>query len=149
MAGKNKLEDLINSKKFVFQKLSEFHDKHLMPLKNHLDGLRKSGNDGPIISDARKTVFDVQQILGPMTEQYSSEQAIQSKKLLLCESNKKQQIIAKMALGGTGVLLDIVSTTEEARAKLESVKYDLVMFDTTMIDAGNFALEKTRRRNSC
>jgi CRP-like cAMP-binding protein len=142
MAGKNKLEDLINSKKFVFQKLSEFHDKLLMPLKNHLDGLRKSGNDGPIISDARKTVFDVQQILGPMTEQYSSEQAIQSKKLLLCESNKKQQIIAKMALGGTGVLLDIVSTTEEARAKLESVKYDLVMFDTTMIDAGNFALEK-------
>ncbi len=142
MAGKNRLEDLINSKKFVFQKLSEFHDNHLLPLKSFLDGFRQNGSEDPVISDARATVFEVQQMLGPLTDQYSSEQAIQSKKVLLCESNKKQQIIAKMALGGTGVLLDIVSNIEEGKAKIEAGHYDLVMIDTVMLELGNLATQK-------
>ena len=143
MAGKNKLEDLIQTKKFVFQKLAQFHDKNLMPLKNFLDSMRKENGEDRVVSDARKTVFEVQQILGPLTEQYSSEQAIQSKRVLLAESNKKQQIIAKMALGGTGVLLDIVSTLEEATAKVQdSAPYDLIMFDTTMIEIANIASKK-------
>ncbi len=39
MAGKNKLEELVNSKKFIFQKLSEFHDNNLAPLKTYFRSL--------------------------------------------------------------------------------------------------------------
>ncbi len=141
MAGKNKLEELVNSKKFIFQKLTEFHDRNLIPLKSFLDAFRQVHPDEKEVNDARKVVFDVQQMLGPMTDQYSSEQAIQSKKVLLAESNKKQQIVAKMALGGTGVILDMCSTLEEGREKLKNNKYDMVAFDNIMFELGNIARE--------
>jgi CRP-like cAMP-binding protein len=139
MVGKNKLEELLNSKKFIFQKLSEFHDRNLVPLKTALDEFRKVHPDAKEVNDARKVVFDVQRILSPLTDQYSSEQAIQSKKVLLAEGNKKQQIVAKMALGGTGVILDICSTVEEGREKLNNNKYDMVAFDNQMVELGNIA----------
>jgi CRP-like cAMP-binding protein len=143
MAGKNKLEDLIATKKFVFHKLSELHDNHLIPLKNYLDDLRKKNFDDPVVTEARKIVFDTQQMLGPLTDQYSSEQAVAAKKVLLCETNKKQQIIAKMALGGTGVVLEIGGTLEEAKAKIETTgPYDLIMLDSSMLELGNLAAEK-------
>jgi len=147
MVGKNKLEELVNSKKFIFQKLTEFHDRNLIPLKTFLDAFRKLHPDEKEVNDARRVVFDVQTILGPLTDQYSSEQAIQSKKVLLAEGNKKQQIVAKMALGGTGVILDMCSTVEEGREKLANNKYDMVAFDNTMLELGNLAKEKDSNIN--
>ncbi len=141
-AGKNKMEELLNSKRFIFQKLSEFHDRHLIPLKTTLDEFRKKNPQDDTVGEARKVVFDIQRILGPLTDQYSSEQAIQSKRVLLADPNKKQQIIAKMALGGTGVVLDLVSTVEEGREKLDANTYDLVVFDSQMLELGNLAREK-------
>ncbi|HMN68821.1 MAG TPA: cyclic nucleotide-binding domain-containing protein [Bdellovibrionales bacterium] len=142
MAGKNKMAEVINSKKLIFQKLADFHNNHLLPLKSRLDQLRLITPEDATIDEARKKVFDVQALLGPLTDQYSSEQAIQSKRVLLADTNKKQQIIAKMALGGTGVILDIVTTFEEGQAKLQEAKYDLVVFDTHMIELGNIARER-------
>jgi len=142
MAGKNKMEELLNAKKFIFQKLSEFHDRNLVPLKTLLDEFRHKHPEEKEVNDARKVVFEVQQILGPLTDQYSSEQAIQSKKVLLADSNKKQQIIAKMALGGTGVILEMCSTLEEGREKIQNGAYDLVVFDSQMLELGNLAKER-------
>lgn len=142
MAGKNKMEELLNSKKFIFHKLSEFHDKHLIPLKVSLDTLRQKHPEEDVVSQARTVVYDVQQTLGPLTEQYSSEQAIQGKRVLLADSNKKQQITAKMALGGTGVVLEIVSSLEEGQAKILAGQYDLIVFDTQMLPLGNLARER-------
>src|SRR6202000_846956 len=101
--------DLLNSKRLLFGKLSDFHTQHLVPLKVFLDDVRKKFPEETAVHEARRVVFDVQQLLGPLTEQSSTEQAMQSKRVLLAEPNKKQQIIAKMALGGSGVVLDIVS----------------------------------------
>jgi hypothetical protein len=42
-------------------------------------------------------------------------------------------------LGGTGVLLDLVSNVEEGRQKLEANKYDLVIFDPPNLELGNHA----------
>lgn len=142
LAGKNRMEELLNAKKFIFRRLSEFHDRNLVPLKSLLDHFRKRYPNEPQINDARKVIYEVQQILGPLTDQYSSEQAIQSKKVLLADSNKKQQIVAKMALGGTGVILDIVASVEEGREKLENGQYDLMVFDSQMIELGDFAKTK-------
>lgn len=141
-AGKNKMEELLNSKKFIFQKLSFFHDAHLLPLKTFLDNFRKAHPNEGTVNDARAIVFEVQKVLGPLTDQYSSEQAIQGKRVLLADTNKKQQIIARMALGGTGVLLDLVGTVEEGREKIANNDYHLVAFDEQMLELGNAAREK-------
>jgi CRP-like cAMP-binding protein len=138
-AGKNKMEEMLNAKRFIFQKLTEFNEKHLIPLKTSLDEMRRQNPNEITISSARSVVFDLQRSLGPLTEQYSGEQAIQGKRVLLADANKKQQIIAKMALGGTGVLLDLVSSVEEGREKLEANKYDLVIFDPPNLELGNHA----------
>lgn len=142
MAGKNKMEDLINTKRMLFSKLTEFHVKHLSPLKNFLDDVRKIHPKEPTVNNARRVVFDVQQLLGPLTERYSTEQAMLSKRVLLADSNKKQQIIAKMALGGSGVELEVATTVEEGREKLKSKDYDLVFADIEMLELGTLAREK-------
>ena len=144
MASKNKMEEVLNGRRVVFQKLSEFESKNLLPLKSVLDDVRKRFPDEGVINEARDKVFEVQQILGPLTEQYSSELAVQGKRVLLADSQKKQQVIAKLALGGTGVVLDIVSTLEEGRRLLGERAYDLVCIDTTMLELGN----ELRERNS-
>lgn len=141
MASKNRMQDLLTNKKAIFQKLSEFQAKNLAPLKSYLDDARKLFPDEAVLRDARKVVFDVQQVLIPITDQYSSEQAVQGKRVLLADSHKKQQIIAKMALGGTGVVLDIVSTVEEGRERLQAGAYDLVVFDAPMIELGNLSCQ--------
>jgi CRP-like cAMP-binding protein/CheY-like chemotaxis protein len=142
MAGKNKMEDLLNTKKVVFHKLSEMQTNHLHPLKNYLDDFRKKNPDDEAVNKLRSAIFDVQNLITPLADQYSAEQQMQSKHVLLADANKKQQVVAKMALGGTGVLLDIVSTPEEGRAKLDEKTYDLLVFDSANIDLANAACEK-------
>lgn len=145
MASKNKTELLLNSKRILFHKLNDFQQRNLKPLKAHLDEMRRRAPDERVVNDARAVLFEVQQVLGPLTDQYSSEQAAQGKRVLLADTNKKQQIIAKMALGGTGVVLDIASTLEDGRARLEASSYDLVMFDANMVELGNLAAAKNPR----
>ena len=144
MASKNKLEELANGRRFVFQKLSEFQNKHLNPLKLFLDDVRQKFPGEDLVNDAREKVFEVQQILEPLVEQYSSEKAVHGKRVLLADTHKKQQVIAKLALGGTGVNLDIVSTVEEGVKMLSEREYDLVVIDAGMFELGN----ELKRRGS-
>ncbi len=141
-AGKNKMEDLLNTKRVVFQKLSEMQEQQLLPLKGYLDDFRKLHPQDAAVDQLRKAVFEVQTLITPLAEQYSVEQATQGKKVLLADTNKKQQVIAKMALGGTGVLLDIAASVEEGRAKIEATEYDLIVFDAANIELANLAAEK-------
>jgi CRP-like cAMP-binding protein len=134
MASNTKMTDLLNSKNVLFGKLADFNSRQLAPLKGYLDSIRKSNPDEQVLSDARQVVFDVQKLLGPLIDQYAAELAMKSKRVLLADSNRKQQIIAKMALGGTGVELDMASTIEEGQAKLANGQYDLLFLDAGMLD---------------
>ncbi|MGZ3723347.1 MAG: cyclic nucleotide-binding domain-containing protein [Bdellovibrionales bacterium] len=137
MAGKRKMEELLNNKRVLFTKLTEFHSQHLVPLKTFLDDIRQKFPSENSVSEARRVVFDVQKVLGPLSDQYSNEQAMQSKRVLLADSNKKQQVIAKMALGGSGVELDMCSTLADGEQKIKDKDYDLVFLDTSMLELAN------------
>ncbi len=141
-ASKNKMEDMINTKRVVFEKLSEMQNVHLKPLKTYLDEFRRNHPEDTSANQLRKAVFEVQTLVGPLAEKYSFEQAVQSKKVLLADTNRKQQLIAKMALGGTGVVLDMATTIEEGRAKIENADYDLIVFDAPNLELANFASSK-------
>ncbi|MBL7669854.1 MAG: cyclic nucleotide-binding domain-containing protein [Bdellovibrionaceae bacterium] len=54
---------------------------------------------------------------------------IGQKNVLVVESDKKQLMLAKLAVGGTGVNLDATSQTTEAEALLKNKKYDVIIAD--------------------
>lgn len=142
MASKNKMEDILNTKRVVFEKLSEMQFGHLIPLKSYLDDYRRTHPGDSSADQLRKAVFEVQTLIGPLAEQYSTEQEMQSKRVLLADAHKKQQLIAKMSLGGTGVLLDTATTVDEGKAKLETGNYDLIVFDPANLELANLAHSK-------
>lgn len=137
IASKQKMEDLLNSKKVLFHRLSDLNTHYLSPLKKYLDDLRRQNPAEVTVNEARKVVFSIQQILGPLSAQYVTEQAVQGKRVLVVDTNKKQQVVARMALGGTGVILDFATEYKEACDKIEKDNYDLVIFDTANVELGN------------
>jgi CRP-like cAMP-binding protein len=61
-------------------------------------------------------------------------QALGDKSVLLVESDKKQQVIARMAVGGTGVKLDIANNKEEAEQNFLGKKYDAILCEEQYLD---------------
>lgn len=142
LASKNKTEDILNGKRRVFAKLAQLNKDHLLPLKNFLDDVRKLHPLEQSVEGARQGLFEVQHLISPIVDQQATEEAIEKKKVLFADTNKKQQIIAKTSLGGTGVELDIVSTVEEGNQRLQNENYDLVVFGIDTLELGNLAIQK-------
>jgi CRP-like cAMP-binding protein len=70
-------------------------------------------------------------------ELYQAQRRLEStvdKSALLVEPDKKQLVLAKMAVGCTGVHLDAVSTVEEGRKLLQTKKYDAVIVDENGVE---------------
>lgn len=61
-------------------------------------------------------------------------QAVGDKSVLLVESDKKQQVIARMAVGGTGVRLDIANAKDEAESFIQQKKYDAILCEEAFLD---------------
>jgi CRP-like cAMP-binding protein len=61
-------------------------------------------------------------------------QELGDKQVMLVESDKKQQVIARMAVGGTGVRLDIANNKEEAEQHIQNKKYDAILCEEAYLD---------------
>ncbi|WP_413288977.1 cyclic nucleotide-binding domain-containing protein [Bdellovibrio sp. HCB337] len=61
-------------------------------------------------------------------------QEVGDKQVLLVESDKKQQVIARMAVGGTGVRLDIANNKDEAESFIQAKKYDAILCEEAFLD---------------
>ena len=61
-------------------------------------------------------------------------QEVGDKVVLLVESDKKQQVIARMAVGGTGVRLDIANNKEEAESFIQGKKYDAILCEEAFLE---------------
>lgn len=141
-AGTRKMEELLNNKKALFSKLSDLSKEQLSRLSRFLDKFRHDHPNQPEVNDARKVLFEIKSLVEPLVERFSIEQAMNSKRVLYADGNKKQQIIAKMALGGTGVILDTALTLDEGRQLMQQNDYDLVLFDSAFADLANQMHEK-------
>lgn len=58
---------------------------------------------------------------------------IGSKKVLLVENDRKQLVMAKMAVGATGVQMDVASSLDEGLGFLRQNKYDAVICDDSCV----------------
>lgn len=145
-AGKQKDDYLQLLKKVTFEKMLMMSKSYLLPLKGTLEQICASSSD-----DVRSSVRQISKSLDGMVDAfdhvsrwYFAEQAMDSRRVLLAETDRKAQVVARMALGGTGVELDIVETHEAGRARLESVPYDIVCVDSNLLDLAALA----RQRNA-
>lgn len=116
---KNRMEDLLNN--------------HMQPLQSSMRKLLPSvpKENQEEFRGSLEEVGGVIRVLEPITTSFSTELSIKNKKVLIADSEKKQQVTAKMALGGTGVKLTVCSTPEEANQLLNDDKFDIVLADKT------------------
>lgn len=136
VASHKKLEELYSTKKVTFEKLEDLYKNHLIPLKITLDHLESKVADESQ-ADVKKAGQEVMNVIGmlePITSLYHQEQAMQTQKILLVESQKKQQILAKMALGGTGAELEIANSIDEAVGLLGSHSFDIIFVDENLFE---------------
>ena len=137
VASHKKLEELYSTRSMTFKKLESLYKDSLIPMQMTLMQLEEQTAEGPqkeLVQDAAGEVNDVIELLEPITSLYSTEQAMKSKRVLLAEPNKKQQITAKMALGGTGVELEIVSDLEEGKQLVAEQAFDIVFVPAEMLE---------------
>lgn len=140
-----KLEDLNSNKDQLLKRFSKLHDTHLKSLRQHLEKLPHLPPEQThdLIQQAIREGYAIEEVIRPIRSLYVSEQAIRSKKVLLAETTRKQQIINKMALGGTGVDLHIASTLEEGQQLLNHHRYDILCVDKELIELSSLAHDKS------
>ncbi len=89
-----------------------------------VERLRKTNEKARLFEIANRELQRVQVAL----------QEVGDKTVLLVESDKKQQVIARMAVGGTGVRLDIANNKEEAEKFIGEKKYDAILCEEAFLD---------------
>lgn len=139
LASHKKLEELYSTKKMTFQKLEDLYKDHLIPLRLTLDTLEMTvpEESQDEVKLAGQEVLETIGLLEPITELFRAEQAMEQQKILLADTEKKQQILAKMALGGTGAQLEIAATLEEAEEAIRKATFDIIFADETMFELIN------------
>jgi len=114
-------------------KLEELHLKNFYKLIRQIEASVENVTSEQIRQ--LDNLYDtIQQIVTPINTANLEITAIFNKRVLLAETNKRQILIAKMALRGTGVYLDIVKTLEEGKQLLEENPYDIICSCTELID---------------
>jgi hypothetical protein len=88
------------------------------------DRLNKTNEKARLFEIANRELFQAQRALDTTGE----------KSALLMEPDKKQLVLAKMAVGCTGVTLDAVPDRESALAKIKNTRYDAVVIDSGMLN---------------
>lgn len=140
----DKLKDLIGTKDKLLQKLGTLTEVSLTPLEDNISRLKQELANKPSenLRQIERIIHQVASVLEPVTRLYASEQAIKSKRVLLAENIHKFQMISKMALGGTGVELEIVSSIEEGLKILETQAFDIVCTNAELLPVAKAASEK-------
>lgn len=92
-------------------------------------------------------VESVIRLIDPMITNLKTEASAKNKKVLVADSDKKQLLLCKMALGGTGVTLHTSSELAEAEKMVADNNFDMVLGTFEMIpvlQAARFKSPKTK-----
>jgi len=149
MASNRKLNELNQTKTRLLQTFNTIYEKDLKMIANSLkEGIKTQHDLLGLCKQNAKRIETVRESIRPVTQMYLSEKKIQSKRILLAESNKKQQIIAKMALGGTGVSLSIASDLTIGRQLIAEEHYDILCVNSELIELTPVAHKKNPKLHS-
>lgn len=149
-ASYKKLEELHLTREHLLQAIAPIHGNQLQVIRDNLRQLEPAvqGQSKEALRSARFAAEEIASVLKPLQSIHFSEQVIQSKRVLLAESHKPDQMLAHMALRNTGVELDIAESMDTARELLEQNEYDILFVNTEMIDlAAEMALTRPHMKS--
>ncbi len=141
--SQRKFDQLYTDRNLTLDQLEKLYKDHLLPLQFSFDFL-KNHTDAEVkdsIIEASKELDQIVHLLEPMNTQISIERTVKSRRVLFAEPNKKQQLVARLALGGTGVRVDVVANFDEAKDLFAQHLYDIVFFHPDCVDVVTRALE--------
>lgn len=143
MVSHRKLEELYANRATTMSQLQNLYTHHLIPLDQSLAKVGNGQSEAlkSVTETVKAEVKSAVRLLEPITSLYNTELAMRSKRVLLADSNRKQQMHAKLALGGTGVNIEMVETLDEAKEKLEK-PFDILFLDSSMLSLADLARAK-------
>lgn len=146
-ASHSKLEELISSRDLTLLKMERLQKEHLEILKDAIVDLKKQPELENLsqLDTAEVKIKEVIEMIEPITSQLHTVRQLQKQKVLLAESVKKQQIVAKLALGSSGVEFKIASQFDEAQKLIDSNQFDIIFVDTQMIPLIDYAKKRQKR----
>jgi CRP-like cAMP-binding protein len=141
--NQRKLEQLYLDRDMTFKKLEDLYQQHLLPLQFSFDYLRHhtEGETSVALAQASHQLQDVLRLMEPLNSLMTIEKAVKTQQVLFAEPEKRQQVIARLALGGSGVGLDVVSNLTEASPLIAQRNYDIVFFHPDCKDVALHVLE--------
>lgn len=126
------LSEIYRGQKIALKRLQDVTSQYLPQLKSNLTKIEDQSSNR--ISESLGQIELIEKNLEPIVSSFNASLLKKNKKVLLAESNKREQSIAKMALGGTGIELDIASHINEARELIATHSYDIVFVSIEMIE---------------
>lgn len=146
--AKNELQEInMQMERRVVERTQALQKKFQELLTDHLQVLQVSLKEmslkvdtavRPALEKGLAEVDSAVNFLEPIVQRFTLEVSMKNRRVLLAQGERKSQTVAKMALGGTGVSIEAVATIDEARAKLASEKYDVVLVDSESLDLVDF-----------
>jgi CRP-like cAMP-binding protein len=120
---------------------------HLQPLKDAVTQTMASVPEDKkgLLKTSVNAISGAIRSLDPIMQSFSTELSIKNKAVLVADAVKKHQLTAKMALGGTGVKLSVVSALDEGLELIENQKFDIVLADIDHLPLLPKALQKNPR----
>lgn len=126
-------------------RLEELLTQHLTPLRTTMESIKAQIPEGgrekfeKCLGQVDSTVRLVQ----PMIMNLRSEMSVKEKKVLIADADKKQLLVCKMAMGGTGVQLTTTADLAEGEKLVQENTYDLVLASVDMLPLLKQAKQKS------
>jgi len=135
--GYKKLENMYAENILMVNKLSTLDEDYIQSSLKILD----QATEGSKLDALKINLKLIQKSLSPMKELKSQQEQLKDQRVLVVESNPKQRNMIKIALGGTGVKVDMVKTAEEAQEALKSNACDILFLSAEMLEVADFVKE--------
>jgi CRP-like cAMP-binding protein len=142
--NQKKIEEVNAFRRAAVERIDAFIRVELAGLGSSLASMNAAANGQftHFLSALNRDIDKLKVFFDPLNAAHNSEVRMAKQKVLLLEPSIKEQVIAKMALGGTGVELDIAATMEAGRELIEKNHYDIVFTGMNLVDLTKFAQEK-------
>jgi CheY-like chemotaxis protein len=137
--GYKKLENMYAENILTVNKLSTLDDDYIRSSLKLLDQVSHQDKNLDVIKTNLKLM---QKYLSPMKQLKSEQEQMKGQRVLIVESNTKQRNMIKVALGGTGVKVEMAKTKEEAQESLLASPSDILFLSAEMLEVADFVKEK-------
>ncbi len=141
-----KLEDISAFRNSVIERIDQFVRVDLSRIGGYLGEISGTHDEhvNGVLQSLNADIEKAKAFFEPLTIAYHSEIGLAKQRVLLLEPNIKEQVITKMALGGTGVHLDIAGEEEAGRRLISENSYNIVCTGPKLISLIKFAKEKNQ-----